>query len=138
MVMVGCTKHENIIGNMTSIIPSATSNSTPTPTTSIPTPLPPDYAGKVALRRPGQGPADIWVDKYDAYPNVLTVEMGTTVTWTDLDTVAFTCVSDNGLFAGNIEPNGGKWSYLFDDAGYFGYSIDPYNGELLGVVIVLG
>jgi len=64
--------------------------------------------------------------------------MGTTVTWTDFDSVAFMVVSDNGLFSGNIETNGGKWSYLFDDPGYFGYCIYPYNEELSGVVIVLG
>ena len=129
LMMVGCTKHENIIGNTTSVIPSTTINAISTP---------PSYNGKVVLARPGQGPADIWVDKYDAYPNVLTVEMGTTVTWKNLDIVSFTVVSDDGLFAGNFEPNGGTWSYLFDDPGYFGYTIDPYNGELLGVVIVLG
>jgi hypothetical protein len=33
-------------------------------------------------------------------------------------------------------PGEGQWSYVFTDAGYFGYSIDPYNALLVGVVIV--
>jgi len=145
--MVGCTKHENIIGNTTSVIPSTTSNSTPTsttsnstltPTTPNPTTKPPSYNGQVVLAQAGEGPADIWIDKYYCYPNVLTVEMGTKVTWTDFDIVSFTVVSNDGSFTGNIDAYGGKWSYIFAEPGYFGYSIDPYNGELRGVVIVLG
>ncbi len=128
MVMVGCTKHENIIGNMTSIIPSTTTNTTSAL---------PSYKGKISLARPGQGPAEVWADKYDVYPNVLTVTMGTTVTFKDLDSVEFTCISDEGLFAGDILPNGGTWSYLFKDPGTFGYSFNLYEGDLNGVVIVL-
>jgi plastocyanin len=63
--------------------------------------------------------------------------MGTTITWTDFDTAAFTVVIEEGLFEGHIEPNGGTWSYLFKDPGYLVYSIDPYNAELCGAVIVL-
>lgn len=145
--MVGCTKHENFIGNTTSVIPSTTSNSTPTPTTSNstltpttlkPTTTSPSYAGKVVPAQPGEGPADIWVDKYSCYPNVLTVEIGTKVTWTNYDIVFFTIVGKDGLFLGSMEPNGGQWSYTFEDAGFFGYSIDPYNDTVMGEVIVLG
>ena len=64
--------------------------------------------------------------------------MGTKVTFTNFDVETYTVVSDDGLFLGVIEPNGGTWSYLFNDPGYFVYSIDPYNAELCGAVIVLG
>ncbi len=135
LMVVGCTKNENT----NSVIPSATSNSIPTPKTSNPTNTPPSYAGRVSLARPGEGPADIWADKYDVYPNVLTVKMGTTITFKNLDPVTqFTVVSDDGLFAGNILPEGGTWSYTFKDPGIFRYSIDPYTAELIGEVIVLG
>ena len=139
LVMVGCVKHDKIVGNTTSVKPSTTSKSIPTPTTSNPTNTPLSYAGRVSLARPGEGSADIWADKYDVYPNVLTVKMGATVTFKNLDAVTqFTVVSDDGLFAGNIEQGGGTWSYTFNDTGIFRYSIDPYNAELLGEVIVLG
>ncbi len=46
-------------------------------------------------------------------------------------------VSDDGLFAANVEPTNGTFSYLFDTAGSFGYSIDPYSGVWQGVVIVV-
>ena len=64
--------------------------------------------------------------------------MGTTVVFKNLDIVSFTVVSDDGLFAGNMTPDRGTWSYTFEDAGIFGYTIDPYNEELRGEVIVLG
>ncbi len=145
--MVGCKKNDNIIGNTTSVVLSTTLSSIPlfttsistaTSTTSDPTTTASSYDGQVVLALAGEGPADIWIDKYYCYPNVLTVEMGTKVTWTDFDIVSFTVVSNDGLFAGNIDSYGGKWSYLFAEPGYFGYSVDPYNGELRGVVIVLG
>jgi plastocyanin len=139
LMMVGCAKHEKIVGNTNSVIPSTTSNSTPRPTTSNPTNTPPSFAGRVSLAKPGEGPAEIWADKYDVYPNVLTVKMGTIVTFKNLDPVTqFTVVSYDGLFAGNITPEGGTWSYTFRDPGIFGFSIDPYNAELMGEVIVLG
>jgi plastocyanin len=128
-LMAGCMKHENIIENPTSVIPSTTSN---------PTNTPPSYAGRVSLARPGEGPNEIWADKYGVYPNVLTVTMGTTITFKNLDAVTqFTVVSYDGLFAGNITPEGGTWSYTFRDPGIFGFSFDPYNAELMGEVIVL-
>ena len=125
------------IGNTTSVIPSTTSNSIPISTTLNPTNTPPSYTGRVSLARPSEGPADIWADRYDVYLNVLTVKMGTTVTWTDFDTVAFMVVSDEGLFVGHIAPNRRKWSYLFKDPGTFDCAFNPYEGELNGVVIVL-
>ena len=125
MVMVGCTRTPT------------TSNSTTTLETSNPTTEPPSYQGTVSLAKPGEGSADIWGDKYGVYPNVLTVKMGTKVTFTNFDVEKYTVVSDDGLFLGVIEPNGGTWSYLFNDPGYFVYSIDPYNAELCGAVIVL-
>lgn len=77
-------------------------NSTTTPTTSNPTTTPPSYQGTVSLAKPGEGPTDIWADKDDVYPKVLTVDIGTTVTFKDLDIVAFTVVADDGMFAGDM------------------------------------
>lgn len=130
LVMTGCANHQGIIGSAPPVISSSVM---PSSTTSAPTP----YHGEVVLAQAGEGPADIWADKYYCYPNVLTVKAGTTVTWTNLDIIPFTVVSDNGMFAGNISANRGIWSYLFAYPGTFGYSIDPYNATLLGEVIVV-
>jgi plastocyanin len=133
-MLVGCTNHEKMIGNTTlvitsSITPSRTANATSTR---------PSYGGAVISALEGEGPADIWLVDYESRPNVLIVKMGTTVTWTNYDGFKpLTVVSDDGLFASNIEPTGGTWSYLFEYTGTFGYTIDPYSGCWRGVVIVV-
>jgi len=107
------------------------------PATTNATPATPSYKGQVIPAQAGEGPTEIWVDKYDCSPNVLIVKAGTTVTWTNYDYISFTVVSDDGLFAGNMTPDKGTWSYRFDNPGSFGYSVDPYNAELQGQVIVV-
>lgn len=62
-------------------------------------------------------------------PNILTVPVGTAVTWTNQDPVQHTVVSDNGTFdSGNIMPNGGQFTYTFSQPGNYSYycRIHPY------------
>jgi plastocyanin len=128
-MLVGCASHEEIIANTVLVIPSATINKTSTIT---------DYHGAIIPALEGEGPAEIWLNNYESRPNALIVAMGTTVTWTNNDYwKPLTVVSDDGLFASNIEPSGGTFSYLFEYTGTFGYTIDPYSGVWQGVVIVV-
>ena len=61
-------------------------------------------------------------------PSTLTVKKGTTVTWTNNDSVAHTVVSDSGSELGseNLE-NGENYTHKFDTVGTFAYhcSIHP-------------
>jgi plastocyanin len=151
LVATGCANRAGTTGNMTLVLTSASTlfDTKPAPASSTlaasstksgtinSTPATPSYKGQVIPAQPGEGPAEIWVDKYDCSPNVLIVKAGTTVTWMNLDYIAFTVVSEDGLFAGNMTPDKGTWSYLFANPGSFGYSVDPYNAELQGEVIVV-
>ena len=101
----------------------------------IATPAPPNYGGEVIPAREGQGPTEIWLDDYECIPNVLIVQKGATVTWTSFSFQPLAVVSDDGLFAGSVEPKR-TWSYVFTNTGTFGYTVDPYSGAWRGVVIV--
>ena len=60
-------------------------------------------------------------------PATLTVKVGTTVTWTNKDSVAHTVTSDSSAFdSGNLTPNA-TYTFVFTKAGTFGYhcSIHP-------------
>jgi len=54
-------------------------------------------------------------------PATLTIKAGTTVTWTNDDTVAHTIVSDTGAFESNSISKGGTYSHTFDAAGTYAY-----------------
>ena len=151
LVVAGCANRSSTTEKFTLVVTSASTLSgkepstialTPTasskePSTTKATSAAPSYKGQVIPAQFGQGPTEIWVDKYDCSPNVLIIKAGATVTWTNYDYISFTVVSDDGLFAGNMTPDKGTWSYLFDYPGAYGYSVDPYNAELQGQVIVV-
>ena len=98
----------------------------------------PSWGGLVIPAPDEAGPAEIWLDDYESRPNVLTVETGTTVTWINYDNgKPLTLISDDNLFAVEIGPPMGKFSYLFENPGTFGYSVDPYSEVWQGAVIVV-
>ena len=135
LMLLGCTACDKT-AQETSGVPPTSSSGTISPTTT-PVTTTPSYGGAVIPALEGEGPNDIWLGDYEARPNVLVVERGTTVTFTNQDYwKPITLVSDDGLFAANIEPTGGTFSYVFEDAGTFGYTIDPYSGVWQGAVIV--
>lgn len=68
-------------------------------------------------------------------PDPLTISAGTTVTWTNADSITHTAVSDNGTFnSGNIN-GGGNFSFTFQNKGTFTYhcSLHP---NMVGTVVV--
>lgn len=68
-------------------------------------------------------------------PATLTVNAGTTVTWTNKDAVDHTVTSDTKLFdSGNISSNG-TFSYKFSTAGTYNYHCTIHQ-EMTGTVIV--
>lgn len=105
---------------------------TPTPTAPSPTPSPtPEPGGSsssVAI------PVGAEVLGNRAYvPDDLNVAVGTTVTWTNIDSVSHTSTSDGaGWNSGLIAP-GGRFSVAFQTAGTFPYHCSVHPG-MVGTV----
>jgi len=68
-------------------------------------------------------------------PSTLTVPVGTTVTWKNLDNVAHHVVSDTGAFDSGVLNNGQSFNFTFTKAGNYPYhcSIHP---SMTGTIIV--
>jgi amicyanin len=79
----------------------------------------------------GTGPAGtVNIQDFKFSPDTMTVNKGTTVTWTNHDNVDHTATSQSGptsFDSGNIKP-GGTYSYTFNETGTYGYicTIHPY------------
>jgi plastocyanin len=68
-------------------------------------------------------------------PDDLNVAVGTTVTWTNTDSVAHTSTSDEaGWNSGSIAP-AGQFSVAFQNAGTFSYHCTIHPG-MVGTVVV--
>ncbi len=68
-------------------------------------------------------------------PSTLTVPVGTTVTWKNLDNVAHHVVSDTGAFDSGTLNNGQSFNFTFTKAGNYPYhcSIHP---SMTGTIVV--
>ena len=77
---------------------------------------------------------EINISGFAFVPATVTVTVGTTVTWTNLDSVAHTITSETDLFdSGNLARNA-TFSYSFTDRGTFNYycANHPYiKGEVV-------
>jgi plastocyanin len=134
LAAAGCTQFEITSGNVTSVTTGPITASTILP---ISTGDGLSWGGEFVPPREGQGDHDIRVWNFECAPNVLIVKTGTTVTWQNLDFKPFDVISEEpGLFNGEILPLGGTWSYRFDNAGTFGYTISPYDASCRGIVVV--
>jgi len=67
-------------------------------------------------------------------PEQVTVEVGSTITWTNIDTAVHTATADDGSFdTGNLQTDGGEGEVTFDSAGTFTYFCQPHpfmNGKV--------
>ncbi len=59
-------------------------------------------------------------------PQSITVKKGTTVTWTQRDSVRHTVTSDDNLFDSGLLSKDQSWNYTFDDIGTFSYYCTPH------------
>jgi plastocyanin len=80
-------------------------------------------------------PAEVTIDNFSFRPQMLTVAVGTTVTWTNRDDIPHTVVSDDAVFKSKARDTDEKFSYTFDKAGTYPYhcSIHP---KMTGQVVV--
>ncbi|MDD5190694.1 MAG: cupredoxin family copper-binding protein [Dehalococcoidales bacterium] len=67
------------------------------------------------------------ISNFSFVPGILTVNVGTTVTWTNNDSTTHTVTSDSGVFDSGSIAIGKTYSYTFSTAGTFSYhcSIHP-------------
>jgi plastocyanin len=109
------------------------SYSSPTPAPSpTPTPVSPSPSGPSAAVTIPRGAEALGRSAYN--PAELTVDVGSTVTWTNTDVVSHTSTSDaSGWNSGTIAP-GGQFSFTFPTAGTFSYHCAIHPG-MVGTVV---
>jgi plastocyanin len=75
------------------------------------------------------------IDNFSFSPPVVTVAVGTTVTWTNSDDIPHTVVSDDNAFKSKALDTDDKFSYTFTKPGMYFYfcSIHP---KMTGKVVV--
>lgn len=128
-------------GQVMTMSPSVLANSpcvpTPTPTpdsTAVSSPTPGTGTPSSGTPDPSQGTA-ISIQNFAFNPDSVTVSVGTTVTWTNNDTVSHTVTSTDGAFdSGNIAP-GDTFTFTFSTAGSFSY-ICSYHPNMTATVVV--
>jgi len=113
---------------------TAPSQNTPTPQQQVAAPqqTAPSSDAKVA---PTAAAANIEIQSFAFSPSTLTVKKGTTVTWTQKDSVPHTIVSDNGAFESPQLSNGQTWSFTFNDAGTFAYHCSVHPSMTATIVV---
>lgn len=79
--------------------------------------------------------ASVEIDNFSFNKPVLTVDAGTTVTWTNGDDIPHTVVSTSGAFKSKVLDTGERFSFTFAKPGQFGYfcSLHPH---MTGKIVV--
>ncbi len=65
--------------------------------------------------------AEVKIDNFSFGPAAVTVEVGTTVTWTNRDDIPHTVVSDEKVFKSKVLDTDEKFSFTFTKPGTYGY-----------------
>lgn len=68
-------------------------------------------------------------------PADIEIAAGTTVTWTNSDTMPHTATASDGAFDSGVFDPGASFSYTFDEAGSFDYAC-LLHPEMLGTIVV--
>lgn len=71
--------------------------------------------------------------KFD--PSTSTVKVGTTVTWTNMDTAGHTVTADDGSWTSDNLANGATYSHTFDKPGTYTYHCNFHSG-MKGTIVV--
>ncbi len=110
----------------------------PAPTTAAPMDVQATAASTEASAggQPAAAAVAINIQNFSFDPNNLTVKTGTTVTWTNMDSVNHTVTSDTGLFDSGELGKGSTFSYTFDKAGVYTYYCIPHHSKMQGTITV--
>jgi len=98
------------------------SNAGPTPAGT----LPPIQSGK----------AKVSIANFAFDPVALTITTGTTVTWTNNDTVAHNVLSDDGSWGSNSLAKGDSFSFTFTKSGTFSYHCGVHPTMKATIIVV--
>jgi plastocyanin len=109
--------------------PSTAPSPTPSPTPA-PAPTPSGPSSSVTIPA---GAASLGTGAYT--PDDLSVAVGTTVTWTNTDSIAHTSTSNAAGWDSGIVAPGGQFSFAFQTAGTFPYHCAIHPG-MIGTVVV--
>jgi plastocyanin len=79
--------------------------------------------------------ADVKIDNFSFGPQIVTVPVGATVTWTNHDDIPHTVVSTEGVFKSKVRDTDEKFTYTFTKAGTYPYycTIHP---KMTGQIVV--
>ncbi|PKN89879.1 MAG: hypothetical protein CVU42_10510 [Chloroflexi bacterium HGW-Chloroflexi-4] len=78
---------------------------------------------------------EVEIEDFAYVSAVITVKVGTTVTWENKDQVQHTVTSDSGLFDSGLLAKGVPFSFTFTEAGTYTYHCTPHP-LMKGTVIV--
>ena len=95
---------------------------------STPTPQPTNTAATIQV-----GARTLGSSAYS--PSPLTITVGSTITWTNADTLTHTVTSDTGAFDSSSIAPGAKFSFTFQNKGTFPYHCSPHP-SMVGSVVV--
>lgn len=77
----------------------------------------------------------IEIKNFSFTPRTITVSMGTTITWTNQDSVEHSVVSDNNTFQSDLLAKDTSFSFTFTEPGEYTYHCGPHP-SMVGTVIV--
>lgn len=107
-----CAIHPTMVGT---VVVKSISTTTPTATpkpTKTPTPTPTSTPGSTTT---------VNISHYTYIPSSLTIAVGTTIIWKNLDSVGHTITSDDGTTFDHVIAAGGTYKFTFTKAGSFPY-----------------
>jgi len=81
------------------------------------------------------GANEVWIQGMAFNPATITVNAGTTITWTNKDGVAHTVTSNTGVFDSGTMNVNGTYSHLFSIAGSFPYHCTIHPSMTATVVV---
>jgi plastocyanin len=119
-----------IAGLLGAVSCSASSESATAPGTGLQTSPPPG-----GTTGPDYKPVAVEIKDFAFSPPTITVAIGTTVTWTNQDSVNHTVTSKTGAFESGTLSNGSSFSFTFNTAGDYEYHCSIHTG-MVGQVIV--
>ena len=128
LVLAGCST------TTPAATPTPTPIASPTPAATLtPTPIASPTLTPITTPTPAHDNVDI--SGFAFVPSTLTVSVGTTVTWTNNDSVSHTVTSNDNLFESGNLAKGATFSHTFNQKGTFNYhcSIHP---SMTGKIIV--
>lgn len=123
------------------IIPTTPTPTTPTTPTTPATPATPAIPATPATPTtpttpptPVQGLYDVWIPGREFRPSILTVPVGTNVTWTNKDGEQHTVTSATGIFDASLA-FGQSYSYIFTTPGTYEYFCNPHPDMTAKVIV---